>query len=175
MRKLILYIATSVDGFIAGKDGSVSWLDQFSEEGGPDYGFHQFLDEIDTTIMGNATYQQIAGWDIHWPYEGKHSYVLSSQMHENNQNVEFISKNHLGFIKELKQAPGKSIWLVGGGATARFLMEESMLDEIRLFVMPVVLGDGIPLFTGVKNQINLNSSRGKVHENGVVEVFYELR
>ena len=175
MRKLILYIATSVDGFIAGKDGSVSWLDQFSEEGGPDYGFHQFLDEIDTTIMGNATYQQIAGWDIPWPYTGKKSFVLTSKAQENNENVDFISENHIDFITGLKQTPGKSIWLVGGGATARYLMEKGMLDEIRLFVMPVVLGEGIPLFTGVKNQINLNSSRGKVHENGVVEVFYEMR
>lgn len=175
MRKLILYIATSVDGFIADKDGSVSWLDQFSEEGGPDYGFHQFLDEIDMTVMGNATYQQIAGWDIPWPYAGKKSFVLTTKAQENNENVDFISENHVNFITDLKQKPGKSIWLVGGGSAARFCMEHDLLDEIRLFVMPVVLGEGKSLFTGLKNEMKLKSSHGKVHENGVVEVFYELR
>lgn len=109
-RKIVLYIACSLDGYIARKDGSLDWLDEF---GDIDMGYDKFYSSVDTVVMGRTIYDQI-NTELSpdkWAYEGKECYVATTKEHESDKNVEFISKDITGVIKDLKKKEGKDIWL----------------------------------------------------------------
>ncbi len=112
MRKLSLYSAVSLNGYIARKDGDVAWLDTIPNPEKLDFGYYDFYAGIDTTIQGFATYQQIIDWNIPFPYAGKRNYVLTrKQGLEDTEHVQFISERHVERIKALKQEEGKGIKL----------------------------------------------------------------
>ena len=116
MKKVILYIAASIDGYIARTDGNVDWLhdpDYIVE--GDDMGYGAFYASIDTTLMGNATYQEVLGFDVPFPYPDKKNYAFSRSEKENDENVEYVSGDIVAFMNQLKTQPGKDIWLIGGG------------------------------------------------------------
>ena len=101
MRKIISYIALSLNGKIAKKDGSVDWLESIPNPDKSDYGYENFYASIDTTIQGSSTYNQVMGWGIDFPYADKKNYVFTRKTGlENTQNVDFISANHLEFIQQ---------------------------------------------------------------------------
>ena len=141
MRKIILYIATSLDGKIADKDGGVGWLEEIPNPEKSDYGYAEFYDCIDTTIMGNSTYRQVLEFPVEFPYKYKKNYVITRDTSlTKDNNVIYISENVIDFIRDLKQMPGKDIWCVGGAELNALLLENQLIDELRLFVMPVILG-----------------------------------
>ena len=108
MRKIRLFIASSLDGYIARTSGEVDWL--FSDS---DYGYAEFFAQIDTVIMGNKTYQQILGFG-EYPYKGKKGFVFSQILQgEKDNNVEFVGGDLKSFINKLRQSSGGDIWLVG--------------------------------------------------------------
>lgn len=108
MRAIVLFIASSLDGFIAKTDGSVDWL--FTDN---DYGYNEFFASVDTVIMGRKTYAQILEFGA-YPYEGTQGFVLTrTSTAERDENVTFIGENIPGLIDTLRQSPGKNIWLVG--------------------------------------------------------------
>jgi len=149
MRKLKLYIAQTIDGFIATKDGSVDWLSdndkQEVEENA--YGYLDFYDSIDTTLMGYNTYKAILKFGIPFPYPTKKNYVFSRNHKKMEDNpVEFISNNITDFVSDLKESEGKDIWLIGGGKINKLLLNANLIDEIIITIKTVVLGQGIPLF-----------------------------
>lgn len=173
VRKIILYIATSLNGKIARLDGSVDWLEAIPNPDQDDHGYLEFYNSIDTTIQGYNTYDQIVGWGIEFPYKGKKNYVLTRKQDPGeSEYVEFVTENHLKFIKQLKKQEGKDIWLIGGGKINTMLFNERLIDEIRVFIIPVVLPDGIELFTNtpVEEQLELIST--KTYSTGAVEVVY---
>ena len=129
MRKVILYIATSVDNYIARKDGSVDWLDTTPKPKNHDYGYHAFYESVDTTIMGNATYKEILTFDIPFPYPDKTNYVFSRTAQPDNSDVRYILSEIPSFISELKGQEGKDIWLIGGGEINTLLMDHELIDE----------------------------------------------
>jgi len=149
MRKLRLYIAQSLDGFIATKTGSVDWL---SDPENPDidlnaYGYLDFCNTIDTTIMGYNTYREILNFGIPFPYPDKKNYIFSRNHTKNDQNpVEFIAENPVNFTANLKKQAGKDIWLIGGGEINKLLLNAGLIDEIILSIKPIFLGEGIKLF-----------------------------
>ena len=143
MRKLILYIAVSLDGFIAGEGGSLDWLDKVEGQG--DNGYETFYTKVDTLLMGRKTYDWIMA-HAEFPYSGKECYVFSHEPRENTSDVTFVSENAVSFASHLKEQPGKEIWLVGGGGLLKPLLEAGLVDEMILTIAPVVLGKGIPLF-----------------------------
>ena len=108
MKKIKLYIATSLNGKIAKKDGSVGWLEAIPVPDGSDYGYNEFYTSIDTTIQGNATYQQIMSWGIEFPYKGKQNFVLTMNSDlEDTEHVQFISEDHInndGVLENLSLA-----------------------------------------------------------------------
>ena len=131
MKKIKLYIATSINGYIAREDGSIDWLENIPKLEDNDYGYKEFYNSIGTTIMGNATYQQLLSWGIDFPYPDKKNYVVTSKTKYQNTNyVDFISKNHFEFISELRKQHGSDIWLVGGGYLNTMMLNAGLIDEI---------------------------------------------
>ncbi|GAB3035290.1 dihydrofolate reductase family protein [Spirosoma pulveris] len=174
MRKLILYIATSLDGYIARVDGRVDWLESISNPDQLDYGYADFLASVDTTLMGNSTYQTILGFGGEFPYADKLNYVFSRQASLTDTNdVRFVTDDPAIFVKSLKNQPGKDIWLVGGGQLNTVLLNAGLIDRLIITLAPVSLGTGIPLFgaDAVETQFTLLTS--EPFETGFLQVVYE--
>lgn len=168
-KKIILYIATSVDGFIAEEDGSVSWLDEFNSEGA-DYGYKHFYDSITTVVMGKKTYEQIITFG-EFPYKGKQCFVFGNDATD-SEHVEFVSGDVKAFIEDLDDDIPKSIWVVGGAHLIKQFLEYNLVDEMMIFIMPVILGKGIRLFLDSEHKERLNLLESKSYESGAVEVRY---
>jgi dihydrofolate reductase len=175
MRKIILYIATSLNGKIARKDGSVDWLESIPDSEQIDYGYPEFYDSIDTTIQGFNTYDKIIGWGIDFPYPDKENYVLTNKKGlADTEYVKFIASNHVDFILNLKKQKGKDIWLIGGGKTSTMMLNEQLIDEIQLFIMPIIIPGGIELFDLIPEEKQLNLKEIKSYSTGAVELIYKL-
>jgi dihydrofolate reductase len=176
MRKIVLYIASSLDGYIAENDGSVKWLDEIPNPEQSDYGYGRFYDSIDTVIIGNKTYQQVLGFVDGNPYAGKKTYVLTKNKNLiNDDYAVFISKNISEILVELKSGKGKDIWCVGGGEINTLLLENKLIDEIKIFIMPVFLGSGIPLISRLDSKINLELTNQVSYQSGAVELDYQVK
>lgn len=146
-REFILYIAMSLDGYIARKDGSIDWLSGH-EEVEEDIGYEEFLSNIDTVIMGRTTYEQIIhelSVDV-WPYENQKSYVITSKSHPTNEHVTFVQDIE-ELIYKLQKETGKGIWIVGGSKIVSYFMKHQLIDQFQIAIMPTILGEGIPLFS----------------------------
>ena len=175
MRRIILYIATSLNGYIAKADGSVDWLENIPNPHNEDYGYSNFQDSIDTTIQGNSTYKQIIGWEIDFPYTNTINYAITSDGSlEDNEHVNFISENHIKFILDLKSQEGKDIWLIGGGKVNSLLLNNELIDEIHQFIMPIVIEDGIKLFDSLENDLNTKVIDIKNYRSGVIRYRYKV-
>lgn len=125
--------------------------------------------------MGNKTYQQVLGFDVPFPYKGKNNYVLTrDESLSHDENVTFISKNPIDTFRKMKQEEGADIWLVGGGEINTLFMNEGLVDQLMLFVMPVILGSGIPLFNEKIKVSMLELVATKNYKTGVVEMVYNL-
>lgn len=176
MRKVILYIAMSLDGFIADEEGKVDWLMGEDEAYSGDYGYEAFVRTVDTVIMGRKTYEQIVtelSPDV-WVYEGMKTYVLTHKEMEDKEEITFFSGQVSELVEALKQQPGKDIWVCGGGEVIRELMKEDLIDEYWLSVMPVILGGGIRLFQGDHSTMHLHLKESRA-ENGAVCFTYVRR
>jgi len=165
----------SLNGKIAKADGSVHWLEEIPNPDKLDYGYAIFNETIDTTIQGYSTYTQIIGWDIPFPYTATKNYVLTRKKAlKNTEHVEFITENPIDFIKQLKKGTGKDIWLIGGGQINTLLLNAGLIDEIRIFIMPIVLTEGIELFELMPKESPLQLVDSVTYPTGVVELKYEL-
>ena len=166
MRKLKLYIATSLDGYIAGPNGELDWLEA---GGGLDYGYDDFYASIDTTLMGNATYQVTLTVGT-FPYPEKTNYVFTrSAPPPDTAHVRFISGDIAAFVRALKEAPGRDIWLVGGGQINTTMLNAGLIDELILTVFPVVLGRGIPLFVPGATRSDFRTMGCETYETGLIQ------
>ena len=173
MRKIVLYIAVSLDGKIARPDGSVDWLDKIPNPGNLDYGYSDFYKSFDTTLQGYNTYQTILNFGIPFPYPDKKNYVFTTKPDlENTEYVDFVSGDIISFIQNLKSEQGKDIWLIGGGKLNTALFNAGLIDEFQVFVMPVVVGEGIPLFDLMPNETMLRLIENKAFPSGVVALKY---
>ena len=175
MRKIRLYTAASLDGFIAREDESLDWLDNFPHIEGEDYGYQAFYDSIDTTLMGNATYRLVQGFDVPFPYPDKTNYVFTRDATlTQDEHVKYVSGDIIAFTENLKQEEGRDIWLVGGGQINAMFLENGLIDEIYLSVIPIYLGKGIHLFHGVGSG-NLILREQKTYDNGVMKLLYKTK
>ncbi|MDF9830686.1 dihydrofolate reductase family protein [Parabacteroides sp. PF5-6] len=173
MKKIILYIAASLDQRIAEPDGSLDWLTEFPNPQKIDYGYKDLLVSVDTIIMGGKTYRELLSMDVIWPYTNQHTYVVSHHEWSERENVSFITENIIGRIKTLRNETGKDIWLVGGGELVSMLLASDLLDEIRITYFPVILGRGISLFPEQPKESKWKLSGSKSYGNGVLSVIYQ--
>ncbi|WP_235297425.1 dihydrofolate reductase family protein [Portibacter marinus] len=175
MRKIILYIATSLNGKIARQNGSVDWLDKINHPEGEDYGYARFYDRIDTTVMGNKTYQQVLSFGVAFPYKDKLNFVLTRNKNlTKDQNVSFISEDVISWARSLKAMKGKDIWLIGGGELNTLFLNADLIDEIIKHIMPITIPDGIDLFAGKPQERLFTLKSQKAYPSGVVELNYKL-
>jgi dihydrofolate reductase len=167
MRKLILNIASSLDGYIAGQRGDREWLvDQLD--------IQAFLEEIDLVVMGRKTFDYTSSLDS-WPYPGVRGHVFSRGLHDNgNEHILWVADDLVRHIKTLKKEGGKNMWLLGGGEIVRHALNNSLIDEMILSIHPVLLGKGIQLFppTFKLSEWSLMDQKGL--PKGVVQLTYQL-
>jgi dihydrofolate reductase len=126
--------------------------------------------------MGRKTYEQVLGFG-EWPYEGKKAYVFARQKEllYREKNVEFVSGNIVEFIRQLKEKTDQDIWLVGGSQLIKVFLKEDLVQDMIVFVVPIILGGGIPLFDHIGKEIRLRSGRVEKYENGLVRMEYEVQ
>ncbi len=175
MRKVKMYIAASLDGKIATPDGDIKWLEDIPNPNKLDYEYANFLTTIDTTLMGNLSYQKIMSFGIDFPYPDTTNFVFTRQ--ENlapTEDVTFQTGDIVSFVKDLKTKPGKDIWLIGGAQINSLLFQAKLVDEVWLFVMPIVIGTGIPLFAEMQVEQAMKLMESNAYPTGVVLLKYGL-
>ena len=142
MEKVILYIATSVDGFIADKTGSVDWLSSFTDPE-DQCGYKALLERVSTIIMGSRSYEQIVGFG-EWAWKDKQTYIFTSKIKTDvDSYITFVQESPKVFMNKLKST--KDIWLLGGAELAKSFAKEKLIDECIITIVPVTLGEGIKL------------------------------
>ncbi len=167
MSQLVLFIASSLDGYVARTSGAVDWL--FTDQ---DYGYESFYDSVDRLLMGRNTYEQIQSWG-NYPYSEKQGFVFSRTVErDRDENVTFVSSDLVSFVKDLKAQDGKDIWLVGGAAIAKTCLENYLIDKFILSIHPVILGEGISLFPPPLPTLNLKLLHCQTFETGLVQITY---
>ncbi|MFD1140358.1 dihydrofolate reductase family protein [Larkinella insperata] len=167
MRNVKLFIATSLDHFIAGPNGEIDWL--FTDG---DFGYSAFMETVDTTLMGNETFKLTASFGD-FPYKSLTNYVFTRNSDAPEEPyVNFVSGDIAAFVAELKQQPGKDIFLVGGGQINTLLLEAGLIDELQVFIHPIILGQGIPLFRPTKKMHAWQLVESRSFERGLVELHY---
>ncbi|MDZ5471473.1 dihydrofolate reductase family protein [Bacillus sp. 31A1R] len=154
-RKLVLFIAQSLDGYIATKDDSLDWL--FDVEGEGDNGYSEFYEQVDTILMGKRTYDWIMNQENgKFPYPNKQCYVFTRTPIQDTENVKFVNGDIPTFTNDLKNEEGQNIWIVGGGDLLHTFFKENLVDELIITIAPKIIGDGIPLFKADQYHTDLN-------------------
>ncbi|MEP6596307.1 MAG: dihydrofolate reductase family protein [Ginsengibacter sp.] len=188
MRKVILLMHTSLDGFVAGPNGEMDWI-IFDEELADDVG--KITGSADTALYGRITYQMM---ESYWPTAAdsptatKHDIehaewannalkiVFSRSLEKTGwKNTKIVRDNIVEEISNMKTQPGKNLLLIGSAGIAHTFMEHNLIDEYRINVNPVILGAGIPLSKNINNKINLKLVQSKTFDCGVVAVHYEVQ
>jgi dihydrofolate reductase len=178
MTKVIVYIATSQDGYIADEKGSVDWLPQTEEEtGGEDFGYHGFYNSIDAIAIGRKTYDQILGFGD-WPYPGKISYIFSRFPQETeNPDIKFVSESISDFMNTIEKKKVSNLWMVGGSELIEAFYDNNFIDEFIVTVFPKVLKAGIP-FKTLNNALmadKLIKEKSIDYGSGIFQAHYKLK
>ena len=171
-RKVILYIAMSLDGYIARENGDISWL-SVVEKTGEDYGYSKFIESIDTVIMGRKTYEKVMSFGIEFPHKDKKCYVISRAKTGIDENVEYYSGSFEELITTLKKKDGKNIFVDGGAEIVNELMKINRLDEFVISIVPIFLGNGIRLFKDGRHEQNLKLIDSTKFSTGLVQLWYK--
>ncbi len=174
MRKVILYIATTLNGFIARKDGKLDWLTSIPNPQSGDYGYNDLLNRIDTIIMGRKTYDEVINYDMEWPYSGMQTYIVSNnkQFKIKSPDTQIIQIYIHDALAEMLSKPGKDIWLVGGGQLITSFLKHALIDEMIISVIPKIISDGLPLFASYPEESNWKLTEAKSFDTGVVNLLY---
>ena len=175
MPEVILYIAASLDGYIARLDGAVDWLDALPvSEPAEDYGYSEFIAGVGVVLMGRTTYEQVLSFGVDYPYPGAEGYVFSrSRAGEGDDNVQFVDGQDIpGLVERLKASQDKNLWLIGGGQLVREFLCLDLIDQMELFLLPVILGQGIPLFPPETPQRDLRLVNCRNYDSGMVQLTY---
>ena len=175
-RKVILYISQRLDGFIADNKGSVDWILGNNEEYISDYGYENFIKNIDTVILGSNTYKQIKNElsPDKWVYEDLQSYILTNEKIKDTINIKYVNINIKELMNKLQQEKGKNIWICGGANLVNQCVKENLIDEYQITTVPVILGNGIRLFEENNKKIRLELKEIK-EENGLIMGIYAKR
>ncbi|GAA3780608.1 dihydrofolate reductase family protein [Flavobacterium ginsengiterrae] len=178
MKKIILNLAVTLDGFIEGPKGEVDWCIMDDDMNFPD-----FLKSVDTIFYGRISYDEWGNYQADenadaaekemWnEIHSKNKFVFSSQNRE-DKNAVFISSDIIDKVNEVKNQPGRDIWLYGGANLIKTFINLNLIDVYKISVHPVALGSGKPLFENLSQRIALKLTDTRVFKSGVVELTYQ--
>jgi len=171
MPHVTLYIATSLDGYIARTDGGIDWLNVVDRPE-TDYGYQAFYETIDALLLGRKTYELALSFGD-WPYPGKPSYVFTRGAEASQRkDVIFTSEPPRALLRALEARGLRRLWLVGGGELVAAFQRERLIDEYIISVIPVLLGSGIPLFPPPGPEMSLAVARCERYPSGLIQLHY---
>ena len=174
MRQVVLYIATSLDGYIAKENGDTNFLKSV-ENRGEDYGYRNVIKTVDTVIMGRKTYEKIQSFGINFPHTDKKCYVLSKSKTGKDENVEFYGGSITKLISGIRKKKGLNIFIDGGSETILSLIKQNLIDNFIISVIPVLLGGGIPLFKSGFQEQKLKLVKCIPFKSGLVQLWYDRK
>ncbi|WP_421753406.1 dihydrofolate reductase family protein [Croceimicrobium sp.] len=171
--KVSLYIASSVDGYIAGPNDDLSFLNPMQVEG-EDYGYYDFINSIDTVITGRKTYNWVKAQGIDVPHPEKRHFVLSSQQLEFAGNIELWQDSISSLLQKLENEGAQHVFLEGGAQLIQSFLELNAIDELIWFMVPILLGDGQALFLKQDKQRQLKLIHAHSYKNGMQKLHYRF-
>ncbi|MEH1836306.1 MAG: dihydrofolate reductase family protein [Nostoc sp.] len=174
MTKVILYIAASLDGYIARSDGEIDWLSILDTEG-EDYGYTAFFESIDAIVLGSKTYEVGLSFD-EWPYPEKKSFVFTQRyLKSDREDIVFVSDTVEQALANLEAQGFENIWLVGGGALINSFLQHSLIDEYIISTIPIILGGGIHLFPPSSPEEKLELINSIQYPTGLLQAHYRRK
>ncbi len=172
-RKVILYIAMSLDGYIAKSNDDISFLNSVEQEG-EDYGYNEFISHVDAVIIGRKTYEKVLNMVGSFPHADKDAYVITKFPKENIGSTAFYSGDLIELVRQLKEKKGKHVFVDGGAQVVQALLAECLIDEIYISVIPILLGEGIALFKQGLPEQKLRLLNSRAYDKGLVQLHYEV-
>jgi len=170
-RKVILYIAMSLDGYIATNDNGLEFL-ALVEEDGQDYSYKDFVNTVDTVIVGRKSYDKVLSMGLEYPHADKDLYIITRTPRPSVGSTKFYTGNLKQLVKDLKSEKGKSIYVDGGAEVANELLNDNLIDEFYISIIPALLGDGISLFKSDRPELKLKLISSKSFNKGLVQLHY---
>ena len=176
-KKNSVFIATSIDGFIADKNDGIDWLHSIPNPDNDDMGYLEFNKDIDALVMGRKTFETVLGFDFDWPYE-KPVFVLSNKLKEipeNHKEKAFLVNGTLTEILNEIHEKGFNRLYIDGGTTISSFLKADLIDEMILTTIPILLGGGSPLFTELPNKLNFELIKTKTYLNQITQNHYKRK
>jgi dihydrofolate reductase len=175
MKKVTLYVACSIDGYIAKPDGSLDWLDALPNPGKIDHGYGDLLENTSCILMGRKTYVKLLSFGIDWPYPEIKTFVVTSDKTfvASTPNTDILTGNIATELERIRTFQEKDIWLVGGGELVTFFLNNDLIDRMILSFVPVILGEGIPLFPGKSKETQWTLTGSIAFPTGIASLTYE--
>lgn len=176
-KKNSVFIATSIDGCIADKNGGIDWLHSIPNPDNNDMGYVEFISNIDALVMGRTTFETVCSFDIDWPYE-KPVFVLSTTLNEipeSHREKAYLIKGTAGEIIRQINKKGYSRLYIDGGATIRNFLKADLIDEMIITIIPIVLGGGSPLFSELPNELKFELVKTKTFLNQITQNHYKRK
>ncbi|MBO9703364.1 MAG: dihydrofolate reductase [Sporocytophaga sp.] len=172
-RKVVLFIAASMDGYIAAPNDDLSFLSLVNKEG-EDYGYASFIQTVDTVIVGRKTYDWVMANVPEFSHADKTTYIITRSSKPSIGNTTFYSGNLKDLIAELKGKKGKNIFCDGGSEIIQELLKEKLIDEMTVSIIPILLGDGTRLFKDGRPEQKLKLVSTKQFDTGLTQLHYLL-
>lgn len=176
-KKNSIFIATSLDGYIADENGGIDWLHMVPNDGNEDMGYLEFIEGIDALVMGRTTFETVCGFDVDWPYT-KPVFVLSNTLNEIPKLYKdkvFLVSGPLVEVLECIYQKGYSQLYIDGGITIQNFLKEDLIDEMFITVIPIVLGGGYPLFSELPKGLEFELVKSKLFLNQLVQNHYKRK
>lgn len=171
-RKVILYIATSLDGYIAKPNDDLSFL-SIVQQDGEDYGYADFVESVDTVILGRKTYDWVMTQVPEFPHVDKNSFIITRAARPSIGKANFYTGKLKDLISRLKTEQGKNIFIDGGAEIVNELLKENLIDEFIISIIPILVGDGIKLFKDGRPELKLELLSTKQFDKGLTQLHYK--
>ncbi len=171
-RKLILYIATSLDGYIAKPNDNVDFLSIIEQEG-QDYGYGDFVKTVDAVIVGRKTYDTVISMGFDFPHTDKDAYIITRTPRPSIGSVKFYTGDIKSLVVRLKSENGKNIFCDGGAEIVNELLKDNLIDELIISVIPILVGNGTKLFKDGRPEQKLELISAKHFEKGLTQLHYK--
>ena len=166
-----VFIATSLDGYIADKNGGIDWLHAIPNPDNIDMGYAEFTSQIDALVMGRATFETICAFDMDWPYD-KPVFVLSKtlkEIPEDYKDKAILTKGTLTEVLDQIHQRGFHSLYIDGGKTIQSFLDEDLIDEMIITIIPILLGGGIPLFSKLSAELEFACKESQVYLDKIVQ------